>query len=137
MPITFETDQRLKLVRTAVSGVISVQEILDHLTIQQRLKTVSWRELVDVRGVMPPYLSKSEIWQAAQRALAVVLEESAGPRAVLVMHPTVFGQCRMFATLVEDSFPIRVFRDLELAEHWLLEEYQIDSSCGSGADSGA
>ena len=123
--------------RTHVTGVISVQEIVDHLTAQQRQKTVSWRELVDVRGVTPPYMSKSQIWQAARAALAVVLEERAGPRAVLVTNQTVYSQCRMFATLVEDTFPIRVFRDLALAEHWLLEEYQVDSSGKSGADSGA
>jgi hypothetical protein len=34
--------------------------------------------------------------------------------------------CRMFATLVGDTFPIRVFRETETAEHWLMEEYQLD-----------
>jgi len=55
--------------------------------------------------------------------LAITLEERAGPRAVLVTNEAVYGMTHMFATLVEDTFPIRVFRDLAAAEHWLMVEH--------------
>jgi len=123
MPISYVIDHQQRLVRTEVTGSVAVQEIVDHLISQRRDKTVAHRELVDIRGVTAPYLSSSQIWQAAQAVLAITLEERAGPRAVLVTNDAVYGMARMFATLVEDTFPIRVFRDLETAEHWLLEEH--------------
>ena len=126
MSITYVIDERLKLVRTDSSGPIQVQEIIDHLSAQRRDKTVPYREVIDVRGVTPPYLSSSQIWQAAQAVMAVALESPPGPRAIVVTNDAVFGMCRMFSTLVEDTFPIRVFRDAETAEHWLLEEHQLD-----------
>lgn len=123
MPISYVIDQTLQFVRTTVTGPVTVQEIVDHLSNQKRDRTVPFRELVDVTGVTTPYLSSSQIWQAAQAVLAIVLEESAGPRAVLVTNEAVYGMCRMFATLVEDTFPIRVFREQKAAEHWLLHEH--------------
>ncbi len=123
--------------RTTVAGAISVQDILDHLTAQQKGRTVACRELIDVSQVAPPYLSSSQVWQAAQAALAVVLKERAGPRAIVVTNDAIYGMCRMFATLVEDTFPIRVFRDTAQAEHWLLKEFQVDAPGVSGADSEA
>jgi hypothetical protein len=137
MPISYVIDQRQHLVRTIVTGAIAVQDILDHLAALQRSRNVGSRELIDVSGVAAPYLSSSQIWQAAQAALAVVLEEQAGPRAIFVTNEAVYGMCRMFSTLVEDTFPIRVFRDLSLAEHWLTEEFQVEPSSRSGADSTA
>ncbi|MEP6669537.1 MAG: hypothetical protein ABJF10_10315 [Chthoniobacter sp.] len=124
MPITYVIEEKRKLVRTDVVGAIAVQEILGHLASQKKGQTVTYREIVDVRGVTPPYLSSSQIWQAAQAALAVVLECPAGPRALVVTHEAVYGMCRMFSTLVEETFPIRVFRDPIAAEHWLMEEHQ-------------
>jgi hypothetical protein len=135
MPITYVFDQGENLVRTTVAGAVTVQQILDHLTAQQKGRTIVCRELVDVCGVTPPYFSSSQVWQTAQAALAVVLKERAGPRAIFVANDAIYGMCRMFATLVEDTFPIRVFRDMSQAEHWLLEEFQVDASGASGADS--
>jgi hypothetical protein len=123
MPISYVIDQKQRLLHTTVAGLIKVEEIVAHLNSQRRGKTVGHRELVDIRGVVPPYMTSSEIWQAAQAVLAITLEERAGPRAVLVTNEVVYGMTRMFATLVEDTFPIRVFRDQTAAEHWLLEEY--------------
>ncbi|MDR3404470.1 MAG: hypothetical protein P4L99_18360 [Chthoniobacter sp.] len=124
MPITYVIDERLKLVRTESKGAIEVKDIVDHLAAQKRDQTVSYREIVDVRGVTQPYLASSQIWQAAQAVLAVALESPPGPRAIVVTNEAVYGMCRMFSTLVEETFPIRVFRDPVAAEHWVLEEYQ-------------
>jgi len=41
----------------------------------------------------------------------------------------------MEAVLVEKTFSIFVFREPGLAEDWRPEEYQVDSSGRSGADS--
>lgn len=126
MPITYVIDHDLKIVRTEAKGAIKVPEIVNHLASQKRDKTVPYRELIDVSGVCAPYLTSSQIWQAAQAVLAVALESKPGPRAILVTNDAVYGMCRMFATLVDDTFPVRVFRNPEAAEHWLLEEYQLD-----------
>jgi hypothetical protein len=137
MAFSYVLDQSQNLVRTTITGSVTVQEILDHLAAHRQTGTLACRELVDVRGVSPPYLTKSEIWQAAREGLAVIGNEYTGPRAIIVTNQIIYAQCRMFATLVEDAFTIRVFRDFAQAEHWLLEEYRIDSPGNSGADSDA
>lgn len=124
MPISYVVDAKLKLVRTEAVGAIEVKNILDHLVAEKYGGTVDYREIIDTRGVTPPYLSSSQIWQAAQAVLAVALETAPGPRAIIVTNEAVYGMCRMFATLVEDTFPIRVFRDAVAAEHWVLKEHQ-------------
>lgn len=124
MPITYVIDEKSSLVRTEAVGEITVREIVDHLASQVQNETVGHCEVIDVRGVTPPYLSSSQIWQAAQAVLSIALKSSPGPRAIVVGNDTVFGMSRMFSTLVEDTFPIRVYRDMESAEHWLFEEYQ-------------
>jgi hypothetical protein len=137
MAFSYVRDPNQNLVRTTITGPVTVREILDHLAVQMRQGSLGWRELVDVCGVTAPYLTKSEIWQAAREGLAVIGNEYTGPRAIVVTNQIVYAQCRMFATLVEDAFTIRVFRDPVQAEHWLLEEYRIDSPGKSGADSDA
>ena len=127
MPISYVIDPQSKIVRTESKGAIKVSEIVNHLASLKRDQLVQHRELIDVSGVTPPYLTSSEIWQAAQAVMAIVLESKPSPRALFVTHEVVYGMCRMFATLVEDTFPIRVFRNLEAAEHWLLEEHQLDA----------
>lgn len=127
MPFPYVLDHSQSLVRTTITGPVTVPDILDHLAAEMRQGSLGWRELVDVRGVTPPFLTKSEIWQAAREGLAVIGNEYTGPRAIIVTNQIVYAQCRMFATLVEDAFAIRVFRDPVVAEHWLLEEYRIDS----------
>jgi hypothetical protein len=124
MPITYVVDEKQKLVRTEATGAIEIKNILDHLVAEKYGGTIEYREVIDVRGVTPPYMSSSQIWQAAQAVLAVALESPPGPRAIIVTNEAVYGMCRMFSTLVEDTFPIRVFRDPTAAEHWALEEHQ-------------
>jgi hypothetical protein len=126
MPITYAVDHELKIVRTEARGPIKVTEIVTHLACQKRDKTLPYREILDVSNVSAPYMTSSQIWQAAQAVLAMTLESRPGPRAILVTNDAVYGMCRMFATLVEETFPIRVFRENEAAEHWLMEEYQLD-----------
>jgi hypothetical protein len=124
MPITYVIDEKLKLMRTEASGVVTVPEIIEHLNSQLRNETVGHREIIDVRGVTQPYMSSSQVWQAAQAVLSIATKSSPGPRAIVVGNDAVFGMARMFSTLVEDLFSIQVYRDMEAAEHWLLEEFQ-------------
>lgn len=124
MPISYVIDEKSNLMRTEASGVMTVPQIVDHLISQVQNETVGYCEVIDVRGVTPPYMTGSQIWQAAQAVLSIALKSSPGPRAIVVGNEAVFGMSRMFSTLVEDTFSIRVYRDMEAAEHWLLEEYQ-------------
>lgn len=124
MPVTYVIDEKLKLVRTEASGAVSSPQIVEHLNSLLRDDLVGHCEIIDIRGVTPPYLTSSQIWHAAQVVLSIALNSSPAPRAIVVENDAVFGMSRMFATLVEDTFPIRVYRDMETAEHWLLEEYR-------------
>ncbi|HSI12304.1 MAG TPA: hypothetical protein VK961_09685 [Chthoniobacter sp.] len=124
MPITCFTEENSNLLRTEVTGAVTIPQILDHLVSHVQNGTIGHCEVIDVRGVTSPYLTSAQIWQAAQAVLAIALKSSPGPRAIVVENDTVFGMSRMFSTLVEETFPIRVYREMEAAEHWLLEEYQ-------------
>ncbi len=119
MPISYSIDTARQQVFTIVTGRITVEEVLDHLEAAKRENFLSYVELIDARGVTPPFLSSVSIWQAAASVCTSGLPQMCGPRAIIVGSAVIYGMTRMFATLVSDYFPIVVFRYREQAGEWL------------------
>ena len=108
--------------RTTVTGSVTVDDILNHLQATGREELLPFAELIDARGAAQPFLSPTDIWDAAGRVRTIEFDRRAlGPRAVVVDDLGMFGLTRMFVTLVSDFFPISVFRDPQEAEGWLAE----------------
>lgn len=119
MPINYLIDKTRGHVRTTVVGPVTVDEILGHLEAARREQALAYTEMIDARGVAPPFLSTGDIWRAASLVRATPLQEGLGPRAVVVDNDATFGLTRMFATLLSGFFPMTVFREPEAAEQWL------------------
>jgi hypothetical protein len=126
MPISYTIDKTRRYVHTTVAGAISVTEILEHLEAARQQQFLAYSELIDTRGVTPPYLSASEIWRAAESVLASSAEVKFAPRAVVVPGDIVFGMVRMFAGFLSGHLPMEVFRELKKAEEWLISCPAID-----------
>jgi len=123
MPIVYKLDQAAGLVRTTVTGPITVEDILNHLKNTIREKVLPLAELVDAREASPPFLSPNDMRLLAERILAMTFDRQAlGPRAVVVEDLTMFGLVRIFATFVSTVFTINVFRRSQDAEAWLIEQ---------------
>jgi hypothetical protein len=121
MPIHHTVDATQQHVRTTVSGIVTTDEILHHLTDAHREGTLEYTELIDTCGVIPPFLSAAEIREVTRQVVATMKSRRCGARAVVVNSVIMFGLTRMFAMLVADVFPINVFRDTAQAEAWLDE----------------
>ena len=113
----------MRRVRTTVTGPVTVDDILNHLQAACREELLPFAELIDARGAAQPFLSPTDIWDAAGRVRTMEFDRRAlGPRAVIVEDLGMFGLTRMFVTLVSDFFPISVFRNPTEAERWLAEQ---------------
>lgn len=126
MPISYVLDKTRRHVDTTVTGSISVDDILAHFGASRREQALGYAELIDVRGVTPPYPSTSDIWRAANLVRAFNNEETFGPRAVIVGSDLIFGMTRLFTNLITDFLPMRVFRDSKAAEEWLAGQAGSD-----------
>ena len=102
-----------------VTGAVTVDDILAYVETAFREQTISYAEMIDVRGVTPPWLSSTDVWRAASMVRKFNTGERFGPRAVIVGNDLIYGTVRMFANLVQDFAPINVFHDPVQAEAWL------------------
>ena len=119
MPISYVFDRPQRRIQTVVTGSVSVDDILGHVEAVRREQTIAYAELIDVRGVTPPWLSTSDVWRAAGLVRTFKSDERFGPRAVIVGSDLIFGIARMFANLIQDVAPMNVFHDQVQAEAWL------------------
>jgi hypothetical protein len=121
MPISYVLNKDQRRVHTRVTGSVTAGDILAHFHAARHEQALGFKELIDVRGVTPPFLSTTDIWRTAGMVRTLRRQEVLGPRAVVVGSELMFGMTRMFANLISDSFPIQVFRDPEQAEEWLAD----------------
>ncbi len=122
MPASYMLDRTRHQVRTTVTGSISVGDILGHFEAMRREGTLGYAELIDVREVVPPFLSASDIMKAAKSVRDSLTQQRFGSRAVVVSDDLMFGLARIFTIILSDHFPIEVFRHLKEAEEWLAVE---------------
>jgi hypothetical protein len=134
LPISFQLDRERRRMRTEVTGSVSVAEVLEHFAATHRERALGYAELIDARGVHPPFLSATDLWSAASAVRASGARPPFGPRAVLVGSEVTFGLTRIFATLLSDHLPLSVFRDPREADRWLAgQPLPADPEAGSGS----
>jgi hypothetical protein len=120
MPITFTIDHdRLYMASTAI-GLITWEEVRDHLLDERRGGGLSYPEIIDARAAKP-------IWSSAQARDIVALlnllgrDSALGPTAVVVDSDLALGMLRMIEIMLDDVCIIRAFRDTRAAEQWLRD----------------
>jgi len=122
LPVTYSIDRVRRLIRTTCSGPVTSKEVIEHFQLLRQdplyiqgldvLLSVSDSDLV-------PESSDLERVVAGLRAF----QGEAPFRLCAIVAPsdTMFGMMRMFEVFAARYFrAIRVFRDLNAAETWLV-----------------
>jgi hypothetical protein len=118
MPIQRVLDERTQVVRTTISGRVTIEELREHFAEMQAANGHRRLELVDARGVTAMGLTVRDLPALADFGREL-FRGSVAPRAVVVGTVVHFGVARVFAALSSGWVRICVFDDLEAAEGWL------------------
>ena len=119
VPITYQLDQAVRLVRATVEGDFTAEDMLDCVSSAAReLEHAGWNILSDHRAIGAP-ATRAQIERLVDR-LYDLRRVFAGARwAVVVAQPASYGMMRMLSTLAEEvPLTVRVFGELEGAEGW-------------------
>ncbi len=119
MPITYLLDAPRRRLRTAVEGVVTVDDVADHFQALVRERLVGFADLIDARKAMGPGWFSADVRRAAELVRGTRGAGPVGPRAVLVSSSAAFGMVRMLSVLLTPFMAMEVFRDPDSAEEWL------------------
>ena len=120
--IGHSVDVKLRLVTTVAEGVVSVADVREHLSSEQRDSALPFRELIDARHAWIDF-SPADVRDIVNLLRTLSLQNFLGPTAVVVSSPIAFGVMRMLETLVEDVCVVRPFRDFAQAENWVRDVF--------------
>ena len=118
MTISYEIDQRERLVTSRLSGVVTNEEVRDH---NEKLRAdpefdPGYRQLIDLSGITEVRVTTPTVSSAAQDQYFA----PGSRRAFVAPTDVTFGLARMFALYAESGgHTIEVFRDRKKAEEWL------------------
>jgi len=127
MPIEYEIDHERHLIRTACTGNVGLESVLQHFR-----ALAGEPELPDPLDVLLDLGPVTSVPDADQ--IQVVAAEVAslldrirwGVLAIVATRDLVFGVSRMFEARAEESFSaIRVVRERAAAEAWLAAERSL------------
>lgn len=122
MPISYEIDTRLGLIRTTATGVLTDADLVAHkraLASDPRIKP-GMRELSDVRGV-----EQLEVTLAGIGTLVSMDAEPAAMfddyrLAIVASTDVVFGMARLYQQRTDEELErVGIFRTMEEAAAWL------------------
>ena len=125
MPIKTVVDDVRRRVIARCSGVVSYEDIAEHLDFEEQRRGLDYRELIDARRCSTN-LTPEQIRSLVRRVHRLAQAHSDfGPTAIVADSDLVYGMARMFALVNEipdetgPGPPIEVFRDVGEAEQWL------------------
>jgi N-acetyl-anhydromuramyl-L-alanine amidase AmpD len=125
MPLKTIVDHAKRRVVTRCEGVVTFEDVLEHLEFEERERGLTYHELFDVRGCRTN-LTADQIRSLVHQVRAVARSHPGfGPTAIVAHSDILYGMARMFALLneVPDHIgpgpPVEVFRDVGEAEQWL------------------
>ena len=121
MPITSKIDKEQRLVLTTGSGIVTLQEILDH---QKRLRSdPEFDSTFDQLGDFTPATSLDLTSAEVETVASGTLFAKTSRRAFVANDATMFGVGRMFEAYREMSGTgeqVKIFYDRDSALKWLL-----------------
>jgi hypothetical protein len=119
MPIRYVIDSIRKRVLTHADGLVTFQDLSQHLDAEERDRGLGLPELFDARGATTN-LTTGQVRTLVQRAADTLGRTALGPTAIVATNDVVFGMARMYAILTEQAGArVEVFRDVESANRWL------------------
>jgi len=124
MPIDYTIDAAQGLIRTKVTGVVTLDELIENFDKQfndpRYIKCT--RELADVRDITPE-ITAEELRRYSDLVHRNVNKLPTLRIAVVVNDDLTYGMARMYSSLIEDAErDVEVFRSVADAEQWLETE---------------
>ena len=121
MPIQYVIDGIHQRVLTHADGLVTFQDLSEHLDAEERDRGLGLHELFDARGATTN-VTADQVRMLVQRAADTVRRIPLGPTAIVATDDVAFGMARMYAILTEQAGArVEVFRDVESANRWLQE----------------
>ena len=121
MPIQYVIDRTHQRILTRAEGLVTFEDLSQHLDAEERDRGLELPELFDARGATTN-VTTQQVRRLVYRAAATLRSISLGPTAIVATDDLVFGTARMYAILTEDAGArVEVFRDVESANRWLQE----------------
>lgn len=121
MPIQHELDRHERLIRTTVSGPVTLADVRQHVGDVRREGTHHIPELIDARNAEGAGLSSRDLLAIAHFARRTFDDHSVARRAVVVSDDSSFGVARVFSSFVAGWLRMGVFDDQTAAESWLRQ----------------
>jgi hypothetical protein len=119
MPIQRELDKTERLLRTTVSGPVTLHEIRNHIGLLRRTGACQMHELIDARTAQHSGFSLHDLFSLAHHARQSLGHTTPARRAVVVNAEGGWSLARTFASLVAGWVRLGVFEDVPSAEQWL------------------
>ena len=121
MPIQHELDRHERLIRTTVSGPVTLADVRQYVGDVRRAGKYNVPELIDARNAEPAGVSARDMLAVAHFARRTFDEQNVARRAVIVKDDSSFGVARTFASFVAGWLRFGVFDDQADAETWLRQ----------------
>src|ERR1700674_4197692 len=121
MPIRYVIDRIQQRLLTHADGLVTFQDLSQHLDAEERDRGLGLPELFDARGATTN-VTAEQVRMLVQRAADTLRRIPLGPTAIVATDDVVFGMARMYAIWTEEAGArVEVFRDVESANRWLQE----------------
>ena len=121
MPLTFIVEDSQKLVVTTASGILSREEILQHLQAKGLNGLLATPELFDARDVTLD-LSVADLQIIADQVRSVMAGIQPGRTALVTTNNFISGIAGTYKALTaQDNSQLEVFQHVEEARKWLVQ----------------
>jgi hypothetical protein len=121
MPLTYIIDRVQQRMITHADGLITFDDVSNHLDAEERDRGLDLPELIDATNATTD-LTSDQVRRLVRRAADTTQRISLGPTAIVAKQNVVYGMARMYSILMEGiGAPVEVFRDVHSALKWLRE----------------
>src|SRR5688572_13229243 len=98
MAITFTVDPSKRAIFAAATGIVSRQDVLDHLQSKVGLRVTAFHELFDARNVTLD-LSSNDLVVIAKAVREALGDEAPGRNAIVTDNAFIYGLAKTYADL--------------------------------------
>lgn len=128
MPTTFAVDHEQNAIFTTATGILSFEEIVQHLQAKEESHVLDYAELFDARDVSLDF-SVAELRRIADEVRRMMGTVVPGKVAVVTNNNFIYGLARTYqAITTSHNSRLEVFKDFEAAREWLLEGQRDQAS---------
>ena len=118
MPIITDVDHEYSQIHSTAIGLVTYDDVRDHLSLVRHAHGLSHPELIDARGATL-VLTEDDVGQIAELLRNESQRTPLRRTAVLVDTDLAFGVLRELEVLVEGVCEVKPFRDEQEARAWL------------------